>query len=64
MLRYKYRRGMHVKKIKKRRYLYFTDMRGCEKIETHCGSVDNPASKLKTLSPEEARLDRKKFALV
>ncbi len=50
--------GMHVKKIKKGRYLYFTEMQGGKKVETYCGSVDSPASKLKVLSLEKKRLER------
>ncbi len=50
---------MHVKKIKKKQYLYFTEMQNGKKVETYCGSVENPASRLKALSLEKKRLERK-----
>ena len=47
--------GMHVKKVKGKEYLYYTEMKDGKKVEKYCGSANNPMSKLKALAHEKVR---------
>ena len=52
--------GMHVKTVKGKGYIYYTEMKDGKKVEKYCGSVDNPMSELKALAHMKARLEERR----